>query len=143
MRGNFAMDNCYMKKSTNMNTISRLAIWMDHSDAHVMEVNAEMKRRHIASHFGKDEKGETLARSEAVMHNKEHGHHIAFYKALGEIIKGYQEVLIFGPSNAKKELHNYLADDSHFDKIKFDVQSADYMTENEEHAFVRRHYAMD
>ncbi len=115
---------------------------MDHSDAHVMKVDAEMKRRHIESNFGKDDKGETLGRSENVMHNKEHGHHIAYYKALGEIIKDYDEVLIFGPTDAKKELHNYLAADSHFAKVKFDVQPADYMTEHEEHAFVRKHYDM-
>ena len=126
-----------------MTTVNRLAIWMDHSDAHVMKVDAEMKRRHITSNFSKDDKAQTLAKSENIMHNKEHGLHVAFYKVLGDIIKDYDEVLIFGPTNAKKELHNLLADDSHFDAIKFEVFPADYMTEHEEQAFVRRHYELN
>ena len=74
-------------------------------------------------------------------HNKEQHQQSAYYKKLGEAIKRYDEVVLFGPTNAKVELRNHLKKDHHFDKIKIEVESADKMTEHQEHAFVRNHYS--
>lgn len=49
-------------------------------------------------------------------------------------------MLLFGPTNAKTELHNFLNKDSHFKNVKVDVVSADKMTENEKNAFVKKHF---
>ena len=64
-----------------------------------------------------------------------------FYKQLSEIIKNYKEVLLFGPTDAKVELHNILKANHLFANIKIDVKQADKMTEHQEHAFVREHFA--
>ncbi|MBI3234993.1 MAG: hypothetical protein HYZ42_13320, partial [Bacteroidetes bacterium] len=56
-----------------------------------------------------------------------------------EILK-YNHVLLFGPTDAKKELHNFLKKDSHFKEVKIDIQSADKMTDNEKDAFVQSHF---
>jgi hypothetical protein len=117
-----------------------IGIWLDHSNAHVIVLAEEMKTMHVDSTFTHLEKEESLAKSEHTMHNKEHGEQLAYFKALGEIIKQYQTVLLFGPTDAKKELHNYLLADRHFADIKIHVRSADKMTEHQEHAFVKDYF---
>jgi stalled ribosome rescue protein Dom34 len=42
------------------------------------------------------------------MHQKEQHEQSDYYKKIGEAIKNYQEVLLFGPTNAKTELLNLL-----------------------------------
>jgi stalled ribosome rescue protein Dom34 len=119
----------------------QLGIWMDHADAHVMELAAEMKTIHVRSAFTQDAKEQSLGKSEHLMHNKEHHQHLDYYKRLGAIIKNYDAVLLFGPTDAKRELHNYLNEDAHFSAIKITVESADKMTENQEFAHVRNYFA--
>jgi len=74
------------------------------------------------------------------MHNKRQQMHEAYYKEIaGEIIK-YNHVLLFGPTNAKVELHNYLNKDLHFKNIQIDIEPEDKMTDNEKDAFVKNHF---
>lgn len=58
-----------------------------------------------------------------------------------EEIRNYDEVILFGPTNAKVELLNILKKDHLFEKIKIDVLPADKMTENQLHAFVKEHFS--
>ncbi len=76
-----------------------------------------------------------------MMHNKEQQQESEYYKVLGESIKNYDEVLFFGPTNAKIELSNILEDDLNFSKIKIETKSTHKMTENQEHAFVRDYFS--
>jgi nitrogenase subunit NifH len=125
-----------------MQAIKRLGIWMDHSSAHVMEYsNASIETKIIESTFTHQEKEHSLTKGEASMHNKEQQQQGAYYKELGEIIRNYDEVLLFGPTDAKTELFNLLAEDQHFSKIKMDVQQTDKMTENQEHAFIKDYFS--
>ena len=75
------------------------------------------------------------------MHTKEQHQHGAFYKKLGERIRKYKEVILFGPTSAKSELANILRDNPLFDSIKIDIESADKMTDNQSHAFVKKHFS--
>ncbi len=63
------------------------------------------------------------------------------YKVISESIKKYDEVLLFGPTNAKVELSNILENDLSFSKINIEIRHADKMTENQEHAFVRDYFS--
>ncbi|MEO7043710.1 MAG: hypothetical protein ABI091_00280, partial [Ferruginibacter sp.] len=72
---------------------------------------------------------------------KEQQQESEYYKVLGESIKNYDQVLLFGPTNAKIELSNILEDDLSFSKIKIEIRQADKMTENQEHAFVREYFS--
>jgi hypothetical protein len=74
------------------------------------------------------------------MHNKEHQQQFAYYKELGELIKNYGEVILFGPTDAKVELYNILKNNQQYKKIKIEVQQADKMTESQEHAFVKKYF---
>ena len=75
------------------------------------------------------------------MHNKEQHDQSAYYKHLGEVILNYKEVLLFGPTEAKTELFNLLKADHRFSEIRFQIKSADKMTENQQHAFVKDHFS--
>jgi hypothetical protein len=56
------------------------------------------------------------------------------------VIKDYDEVILFGPTDAKNELLNLLKNDHHFEKIRFTVKTSDNMTENQRHAYVIEYF---
>jgi stalled ribosome rescue protein Dom34 len=123
-----------------MHTKKYLGIWMDHSTANLIALKGAIKSHTIESEFTHDTKVDALHRSENLMHNKEQQLHEAYYKGIAAEILKYDHVLLFGPTNAKSELHNYLNKDLHFKDIKIDIESADKMTDNEQSAFVRNHF---
>jgi len=119
-----------------------LGIWMDHQDAHLMEFTTDpIETTTIESKFTHEEKEQTLHRSENLMHNKERHEEAGYYKALGEIIRNYNDVILFGPTDAKVELLNLLRKDNRFADIIFEIKQADKMTENQQHAFVREYFS--
>ena len=75
------------------------------------------------------------------MHNKEQHEQADYYNNLGGIIKNYDSVLLFGPTEAKVELYNVLKSDLRFAKIKINVKQADKMSEKQQHAFVREYFS--
>ena len=82
---------------------------MDHASAHIIEYPGDSAiTRSVTSDFTKTEKKETIEKSEHEMHNREQHEEGAYYKELGKIILQYDFVLLFGPTNAKSELQNYL-----------------------------------
>ena len=124
-----------------MKTEKRLGIWMDHSIAHLMEFSTfPIETSTSKSTFTHAVMEEAMSRSERVMHNKEHGQETAYYNLLGNSIKQYNHVVLFGPTEAKIELHNILKNDHHFDKIKIEVRNSDKLTENQQHAFVKEFF---
>jgi hypothetical protein len=123
-----------------MKTHKNLGIWMDHSTANFIDVNAEKKDHSISSAFTFDTKEEALKKSESIMHNKEQQMNEAYYKEIADEILNYDNVLLFGPTDAKLELHNYLNKDLHFKDVKISVESAGKMTDNEKDAFVKKHF---
>lgn len=123
-----------------MKTQKTLGIWMDHSVANLIDLNAEKNSRTIASDFTFDAQEGALSRSENLMHNKRQQLNEAFYKEIGEEVLKYEHVLLFGPTNAKTELHNFLKKDLHYKDIKICVEPADKLTDNQQVAFVRNHF---
>ena len=115
---------------------------MDHSNAHLMEFTTDpITTTIISSRFTHREKEHSIGKSENGMHQKEQHEQSEYYKKISEAIKNYQEVLLFGPTNAKTELLNLLKADHHFEKIKLETKDADKMTQNEQHAFVRDYFS--
>ncbi len=126
-----------------MKTKQQVGIFMDHSNAHIMEFTVDpIETTTIESTFTHDVKEDTLGRSEHVMHNKEQHQLSAFYKKISDVIKHYDAVLLFGPTEAKVELFNILKADSAFAKTNITVKPADKMTENQQHAFVKEHFSL-
>lgn len=123
-----------------MKTQKNLGIWMDHSTANLIDLNSNKKKNSITSKFNFSTKEEALTRSENLMHNKRQQMHEAYYKEIADEILKYDHVLLFGPTNAKTELHNYLNKDLHFKDKIIDIQTADKMTDNQQDAFVKNHF---
>ena len=127
-----------------MNTKKRLGICMDHSIAHLMEFKTGIPDTiTIESKFTHLDREESLVKSEILMHNKEQHQQSEYYKKLAEEIKKYQEVLLFGPTDAKLELHNLLKADHAFANIKIEVAQTDKMNEHEQQTFVREHFSAE
>ncbi len=124
-----------------MTTEKKLGIWMDHANAHLMEYTDPIVTKIVTSDSTHEEKEKTLQKGESMMHNKEQQQESEYYKTIGETIKDYDTVLLFGPTNAKTELLNILEADLRFSKIKIETRPADKMTENQEHAFVRDYFS--
>ena len=76
------------------------------------------------------------------MHNKEQQQNAAYYKVLANIIKNYEGVILFGPTDAKVELFNTINKDHHFEHIKIDIEQTDKMTDNQQRAFVKEHFSI-
>ena len=124
-----------------MKALKKLGIWMDHSNAYLIEFSSEVKEtKTITSDFTFQDKVETLQRSESEMHNKEQHKQTTFYKNLAAVIKDYNEVLLFGPTDAKVELFNFLKENHKYDNIKIEVKNADKMSDVEQHHFVRDYF---
>ena len=126
-----------------MNTQKQIGIWMDHSTANLIAFSndkiVKTKMELIPAFPGSVE---NLRLNESLMNNKEQNHLSDFYQKLSNVIKDYDEVLLYGPTNAKIELFNQLKQDIHFDRIKIDVQPADKMTDNQQEAFVKKFFDM-
>lgn len=119
-----------------------LGIWMDHSIANLMEfANNSMDIISIKTKFTHEEKEHSLSMGENKMHVKEQHQQGEYYKEIGEAILNYEEVVLFGPTNAKVELLNLLKKDHHFDDLKIEVVPADKMTVNQQIAFVKEYFS--
>ncbi|MFV8345799.1 hypothetical protein [Flavobacterium sp. ZB4P13] len=125
-----------------MKTTKKLGIWMDHSMAHLMEFTTKhFKIETIKSKLGNQEKIASLAKSENSNFSKEKKQLFDYYKKIGETIKNYKRVILFGPTNAKIELFDLLSEDIRFLKIKFEIKDTDKMTENLQHTFVKEYFS--
>lgn len=124
-----------------MKSNNYLGIWMDHSAANLIDINDSKKCHDISSEFTFDIKEEALNKGETLMNNKQQQMQDAYYKNIGDVIKKYDHVLLFGPTDAKKELHNFLGKDLHFKDIQIDIEAADKMSDNEKVAFVKKHFS--
>lgn len=125
-------------------TTKKLGIWMDHSNAHLIEFTTDVNSadgKIITSKFTHEAKELSLGKSENLMHNKERHQQSEYYKELGDVIRNYDSVILFGPTTAKVELFNSLESDQRYSKIRIQVLQADKMTDNQQQAFVREHFS--
>jgi len=129
-------------KTPIMTTQKSLGIWMDHLHAHIMEFTTDpIETTTVESKFTHQEKEKTLKKGENLMHDKEQHEENDYYRELGKIIRDYNDVLLFGPTDAKVELFNLLRKDHRFADIVIEIKQADKMTENQQHAFVRDYFS--
>jgi len=114
---------------------------MDHSNAILLELtNDKIIRNIIVSEFTYEENKYYYNKHEKLLNKKKQYQQSDYYKKLSDIIRGFNEVILFGPTEAKIELLNLLETDHLFENIKIDVLNSDKMTENQMHAFVRKYF---
>ena len=119
----------------------RIGVWLDHSLARLIEYNTEdYKANTIASDIKRLDNQEGVQHSENLLHHKENQHLQAFYKEIIAKLQHYDEIVLFGPTNAKTELYNLIRSEHKYDHLKIDTKPADKMSPAEEHAFVTDHF---
>lgn len=123
-----------------MKTTKRLGIWMDHSTANLIEFMDDKTETTVVDAQVGEQDEPLNARDETMIQNKEQNELSDYFKRISEVIKDYDEVLLFGPTHAKDELNNILKEDHHFDEVKIEIKPADNMTENQQEAFVKEHF---
>lgn len=124
-----------------MKKAKKLGIWMDHSIAHIIEFKDQWyELKTIESNFTHQDKVESLAKSESIMHNKEQQLHEEFFKRLETIILDYGTVLLFGATSAKTELFNRTQKDHRFADINITVKTADKMSNTQRIFFLSDYF---
>ena len=128
-----------------MKNIKYLGIWMDHSHAYLMELKSDViDTNHILSESLLLE--ETSPETSQIhidfnnTYKKEKQELSNYYTKISDVIRKYEQVLIFGPTGAKSELFNLLDADHLFDDIKIETKDTDKMTENQMHALIKEHF---
>jgi len=118
-----------------------MGIWMDHSNAQLMELSNDSIKSSAIESLSKTQGIElSIVHNENLIHKKEQYQVSEYYKRLSNVILDYDEVVLFGPTDAKTELFNLLKDDRHFEKKRIGVINADKMSENQQQAFVHEYF---
>jgi hypothetical protein len=85
-----------------MKNIRQLGIWLDHSNAYLMEfTNDAILTNRVVSELSNQEAELNHYKGEKLIHKKEQHLQINYYKKIGDIIKKYQEVVLFGQQMPK------------------------------------------
>lgn len=125
-----------------MATSKKLGIWMDHSFVHLMEFTSKnFEIETIESTFPTNKKHMHFAKCENLILEKDQKQLYNYYKKIGETIKNYKRVILFGPSDAKVELFDLLSEDDRFLKIEFEIMHTDKMTVNQQHNFIKEYFS--
>ncbi len=128
----------------NIKQTKQIAVWMDHTSAKLIEpgTGAEQTRVILSPYQGKVRiAGEGADGTQLGNHrstnNESHKHFTqqnelhAYYKQLASELLSYDDILVFGPSTAHSELHNYLLGEKKFSGKNIVAKKADYITENQ------------
>lgn len=121
---------------------------MDHASAHLIP-SISLESKHDSGHipveiinsqFTAEQKQAISHKGESHLHNKEQQLQDAYYLQLCDALSAYQDILLFGPTDAKAELLHVMQKDQRFSGSMIETKSSDQMTENQQFAFVRKHF---
>lgn len=123
-----------------MKKFKQLGIWMDDTNALLMEFYNHIivsKSIVFKPDIAENNEDPQEVQSDEVVSNP---YQKAFFKEISDIISNYQEVLLFGPTDSKYDLWNYLKSGHKFREIKFELKNTDKMNEEEMHEFVIEYF---
>jgi hypothetical protein len=124
-----------------MKNNKQLGIWMDHSNAILFDLKNDLiTENQIVSETTRTDEEYSSVMHEKQIHTKEQHQQSGYYKKLSDAVRNYNEVLLFGPTDAKNELLNLLKSDHLFDGIKIELKNSDKLTKNQMHVFVREYF---
>ncbi len=125
-----------------MKTTKHIGISMDHARAQLIELaSGVIETTFINAEFNLPGNDDSPQKSEKTINNKVRRMELAYYKEIGKAILNYDDVLIFGPTEAKTELFNLLRANHHFDKINIEIKQTDKLTQNQEKSLVIEYFA--
>lgn len=124
-----------------MTKVKKLGIWMDYSTAQCMNASTVLfETTTITSEHSKHMNNNEMNQGEKRMHAIEQNQQARYFSKLSDIIKEHDEVILFGPTDAKVELFNELRANHHFDIIKIELKTTDKMTDNQRLDFVKDYF---
>ena len=130
-----------------------IGVWLDHSKAKLIKLqdgDAEITtvlspyKRHIRipgegsnkTRFGP----EYYSNLEYKSHHKKQHDLKSYYKDMKIRLSKFDEILLFGPTFAKKELYNHMSENKVFRSKAISLENADKMTEKEMAAYVKSYF---
>lgn len=125
-----------------MKRVKKLGVWMDHSIAYLMEfTNNPFEIKTIESELTENNNQLILSKKSEALINMDQHTLYAYYNKIGEAIKNYKQIVLFGPTDAKIELFDVLSEDHRFVKIKVEIKETDKMSVNQQHDFINKYFA--
>ncbi len=125
-----------------MQNSKKLAVYLDHYRAILFDFSiSAIEFKTIKSDFVFQDLKEIKQKGESHLHNKEQHLQQKYYENIGDAILDFNEVLLFGPTDAKTELFNYLSEIKKFGTIRIKVKASDKLTENQQLAFVNNYFS--
>ena len=123
------------------NLTKKVGVWMDHSIAHLMEFSKHpFEITTIESKFTPEQKIGSAKKRQNNLHNKEKEEQTKYFKKIMNVISKYNEIILFGPTDAKQELFNIVVTDNRFQNSKVLVKQTDKMTPIQQEAFVTGYF---
>jgi hypothetical protein len=134
---------------------NHIGVWMDHHSAHLVyqkskhvyevETLESLADKHPredgqsgdGANFGEHRS----SNNEYSKHNKEQQDTKHYFASLAKVLAPYDDILLFGPTEAKKEFFNYLFEDKSFSGKSIMVENSDKLTPNQLIALVRDYFA--
>lgn len=123
-----------------MKTKRKLGIWMNRSIAHLMEISHEpFEVTTIESDLEILE--DKVAMKKVLPPSKVKQLQLKYYNNIRKSIQDFYYVVIFGPTDAKRELFDLLAEDENLTKVKVEIKETDEMNAREKHEFVQKYFS--
>lgn len=120
----------------DIKTHNVLGIWMNYSSAFLTDLTNDSKSAKDKLIVSMPQENETTKVCKNNMITKELGEEQSkFFQKVSDVMDGYQEVLIFGDSGAKREFSKVLALDYLFKNIKIEFRESHKITESQLMAF--------
>lgn len=113
----------------------KTGVWMDYSNAHIISfAETSPMPKTITSGFTPRMKENALQMSASAMLSLQQTETTAYHRDIAASIIESNEVFLFGPTDAKKELFRSLRSNPEFDAIHIEFYNSYRMTGSEEYA---------
>lgn len=131
-------------------------VWLDHATAKIIEIKngkaiittvQSPYKRHIrvpGLSIKKERSGHDFYYyPEYKLHHRKMHDLSSFYNDLSDKIKEYDQIVLFGPANAKKELYNFLKKNRNLRTKSISTESTGKMSEKQMAAFVKDYFSFN
>ncbi len=106
-----------------MKKTNELGIWMDFSVAYLIEFTTNPFVIHtVVREFSMEEKNVSLSNKNESISSTKTSVLNKCYNEIGQIIIKYNEIVLFGPPDAKMLFFDFLSEDEQFWKLKVEIK---------------------
>lgn len=122
-----------------MSGTKKLGIFINNTIAQLMEFTHDTTEiKTMTSYFQNDVTADALGKTIPAKLKRELK---TYFRKLGDIIEHYDEIVVFGPNNTKKQLYQHLRYDKNFGKIKMDLKDSINLDYEQQQEFVKNYFA--